>query len=250
MEKEKPKFKFPTEVVELPSKGLLYPEGHPLSSGTVEIKYMTAKEEDILTNLNYIKQGIVIDKLLQSLIVTPFDYDDLLVGDKNALMISARVLGYGKEYPFTHNGQEIVVDLTQLPEIVLDENEVTKGVNEFDYELPFSKNKITFKLLTGKDEKAIDAEIKGMKRVNKNVSADISTRLKHQIIAVDGDYEKKTVREFVDNYMLAKDSSAFRSYLKSINPDVKLTFIHEGENGDEEVTVPMEVQFFWPDARV
>jgi hypothetical protein len=98
MEKEKPKFKFPTEVVELPSKGLLYPEGHPLSSGTVEIKYMTAKEEDILTNLNYIKQGIVIDKLLQSLIVTPFDYDDLLVGDKNSLMISARVLGYGKEY--------------------------------------------------------------------------------------------------------------------------------------------------------
>ena len=131
---EKPKFKFPSEIVELPSKGLLYPEGHPLSSGTVEMKYMTAKEEDILTNMNYVKQGVVIDKLLQSLLVTEFDYDDLLIGDKNAIMIAARVLGYGKEYPFTHNGQEIVVDLTQLPEIVLDENEVTKGVNEFDYE--------------------------------------------------------------------------------------------------------------------
>jgi len=115
---EESKFKFPTEIVELPSKGLLYPEGHPLSKGTVEIKYMTAKEEDILTNLNYIKQGVVIDKLLQSLVVTKFDWEDLLIGDKNAIMVAARVLGYGKDYSFKYtnsNGQEVeaTVDLSK-----------------------------------------------------------------------------------------------------------------------------------------
>lgn len=247
---EDKKFKFPTEIVELPSKGLLYPEGHPLSSGTIEMKYMTAKEEDILTNLNYIKQGVVIDKLLQSLVVTKFDWEDLLLGDKNAIMIAARVLGYGKDYSFNYNGEEITVDLSELPTIELDENKVEKGVNEFEYELPFSKNKITFKYLTAKDEKAIEADIKGMKRLNKNSSADISTRLKHQILSVDGEEDKKIIRDFVDNYMLAKDSSAFRTYLKSTQPDIKMSFIHETPNGEEEVAVPVQVQFFWPDAGV
>ena len=110
MEQQEPKFKFPTELVDLPSKGLLYPKDHPLSSGKVELKYMTAKEEDILTNQNYLKDGTVIDKLLQSLIVTKFNYDDLLVGDKNAILITARVLGYGKDYTFNYNGEEITVE--------------------------------------------------------------------------------------------------------------------------------------------
>ena len=248
--KTESKFKFPTEIVELPSKGLLYPEGHPLSSGTVEMKYMTAKEEDILTNMSYVKSGVVIDKLLQSLLVTEFDYNDLLVGDKNAIMIAARVLGYGKDYPFTYNGEEIVVDLAELPVKELDDNLVTKGVNEFEFELPYSKNKITFQLLTGKIDKAIEQEIKGMKRINKNVSADISTRLKHQIISIDGETDKKTIREFVDNYMLARDSASLRAHIRDIQPDIKMTFIYEGENGEEEVAVPMEAQFFWPDSRV
>ena len=96
--------KFPTEMVDLPSKGLLYPENHPLASGKVEMKYMTAKEEDILTNKAYIEKGIVIDKLLQSLLVTKFDYNDLFLVDKNAIMIAARVLGYGKDYEFMYKG--------------------------------------------------------------------------------------------------------------------------------------------------
>jgi hypothetical protein len=247
---EETKFKFPTEIVELPSKGLLYPEGHPLSEGKIEIKYMTAKEEDILTNLNYIKQGVVIDKLLQSLVVTKFDWNDLLIGDKNAIMISARVLGYGKDYPFNYNGEEIIVDLAELQSIELNEEDVEKGVNEFEYELPFSKNKITFKYLTAGDEKSIEADIKGLKRLNKNSSADISTRLKHQIISVDGETDKKVIREFVDNYLLARDSSAFRNHLKATQPDVKMSFIHETQDGEEEVAIPVQVQFFWPDARV
>ena len=107
-------FKLPTETIELPSKGLLYPEGHPSAAGTVEMKYMTAKEEDILTNQNYIKKGVVIDKLLKSLLVTEFDYSDLLAGDKNAIMIAARILSYGKDYPVQYNGEEVTVDLSAV----------------------------------------------------------------------------------------------------------------------------------------
>jgi hypothetical protein len=248
---EESKFKFPTEVIKLPSKGLLYPEGHPLSSGEVEMKYMTAKEEDILTNQNYIKQGIVIDKLLQSLLVTKFNYDDLLVGDKNAIMVAARILGYGKDYTFTYDGEDVTIDLSELPTLELEESLILeKGVNEFKYSLPNSGNEITFRLIDGKLDKAIDSEVKGLKKVNKNISPELSTRLKHQIISVNGETDTKTVREFIDNYMLAKDSSAFRTYVKSINPDIKMTFIHDGANGEEEVTIPMQVQFFWPDARV
>jgi hypothetical protein len=113
--------KLPTEVVSLPSKGLLYPKESPLSKGEIEMKYMTAKEEDILTNTNFIKQGTVIDKLLQALIVTPIDYDELLIGDKNAILISARILGYGQEYSFKYTdtqGQEVetAIDLSTLKE--------------------------------------------------------------------------------------------------------------------------------------
>jgi len=244
-------YAFPTEELSLPSKGLLYPEDSPLSSGTIEVKYMTAKEEDILSSANLIEKGTVIDKLLESVIANPkVKLDDLLIGDKNALMLGTRVLGYGKDYPFTYEGEEVVIDLNELPLKELDENLVTKGVNEFEFTLPTSGNKITFQLLTGKIEKAVEAEVKGMKRVNKNVSADVSTRLKHQILSVDGEDDKKTIREFVDNYMLARDSAALRAYIREIQPDIRMTFIHDGPNGEQEVTVPIEVQFFWPDARV
>ena len=104
MEDNKPNF--PTETIELPSKGLIYPEDNPLSSGKIEMKYMTAKEEDILSNQSYIKDGTVIDKLLQSLIVTKINYKDLIVGDKNAILIASRILGYCAEYSFEHNGEE------------------------------------------------------------------------------------------------------------------------------------------------
>jgi hypothetical protein len=228
------KFKFPTEMVDLPSKGLLYPEGHPLSKGKIEMKYMTAREEDILTNQNYIKQGIVIDKLLQSLIVTKFDFDDLLIGDKNAIMIAARVLGYGKDYSFTYEGEEITVDLSELATVELDESTIEKGVNSFNYTLPHSGT--------------IEDEVKGLKKLNKNGSPDLSTRLKHQILSVEGDDNKKVIRDFVDNYFLARDSASFRAHLKTINPDVKMVFNHVTDNGEEEVSIPLQVQFFWPDA--
>jgi hypothetical protein len=139
--------KLPTEKVSLPSKGLLYPKDSPLAKGEIEMKYMTAKEEDILTNANYIKQGVVIDKLLQSLIVTPINYDELLIGDKNAILIAARILGYGKDYTFKYmlNNQEYeaTVDLSTLDEKAIDENLFKKGANDFSFTLPKSGNVVT-----------------------------------------------------------------------------------------------------------
>ena len=136
-------YKFPTEMVDLPSKGYFYFDGHPLSSGKVEVKYMTAKEEDILTSTNLIEQGIVIDKLLESLIVDKnIKVDDLLIGDKNAIMIAARILGYGKDYEFNLRDTEYKSDLTKLEAIDMDFKNFERGKNEFEFELPTSKIKV------------------------------------------------------------------------------------------------------------
>lgn len=243
-------FKLPTEMVELPSKGLLYPEGHPLAEGKIEMKYMTAKEEDILTNQNYIRQGIVIDKLLQSLIITKFDYQDLLISDKDAIMMAARILGYGKDYKFSYLGENITVDLTTLKEKSLDESKILeKGKNEFKYELPYTGNIITFKLLTNKDDKDIDTELEGLKKINKNDNPELTTRLKHMILSINGDYDKKTIRNFVDNAFLARDSKAFREYYNEIAPGVETKVKYEFIEGvEEDVNIQFGTGFFWPDA--
>ena len=242
-------FKLPTEQVELPSKGLVYPETNPLSSGVIEMKYMTAKEEDILTNQNYIKDGTVIDKLLKSLIVSKINYDDLIVGDRNAIMIAARVLGYGKDYTFTFLNKEETVDLSQIEPIYLSEEMVpTKGVNKFSFKLPTTGVTIEYKLLTGSDDKKIKQEIKGLQKINKSVSPELSTRLKYMILSVDGNEESKTIREFVDNYMLARDSKALRDHIKNTQPDIDLTFKYERDNGEDgEASIPITANFFWPD---
>jgi hypothetical protein len=238
-------FKIPTEMVDLPSKGLLYPEGNPLAEGKVEMKYMTAKEEDILTNQAYIKQGIVLDKLLQSLIVTKINYDDLIVGDKNALMVAARVLGYGKDYDFVYDDESYVVDLSTIENKVFNESLIKKGTNEFSYTLPNSGNLVTFKILTAGDDKKIDAELAGLKKINKDSSPELSTRLKYIITSVNGDREAKTIREFVDNHLLARDSRLLREYIRQVQPDVDLTFT---TTSGEEVAIPVNLSFFWPDA--
>ena len=244
-------FKFPTETIELPSRGLVYPKDNPLSEGKVEMKYMTAKEEDILTNQNYIKQGIVIDKLLKSLVISKVNYDDMIVGDKNAMLISSRILGYGKDYDFMYKGEIITVDLTELETRFLDETTMINGSNEFSFTLPHTDNKITYKILTNRDEKKIEAEIKGLKKINKQSSPEMSTRLKYMITSVNGETESKSIRDFVDNYLLAKDARAFREHLKATQPDVIMKFDFTGENGTEEdAVIPMTAGFFWPDAGV
>jgi len=239
-------FKFPTEEVELPSKGLLYPDGHPLKSGKIEIKYMTAKEEDILSNQAYIQKGTVLDKLLESVIINKdIKLKDLLIGDKNAILIATRILGYGKNYSFTYNSEKVDIDLTELENKPFDESYIVDGKNEFSFTLPHSNTLITFKVLDGHEEAKIEAELKGLRKIQKDNVPELTTRLKHIILSVNGETESKDVREFVDNYMLARDSRAFREHLKSIQPDVDMSVILD--NG-EEVEVPLGLNFFWPDS--
>jgi hypothetical protein len=248
--------KLPTETISLPSKGLLYPKDNPLSSGELEMSYMSAKHEDILTNNNFIRSGTVIDKLLQALIVTKINYDDLLIGDKNAILIAARILGYGQEYSFKYTNergveQEATVDLSSLKEKELDESLVKQGTNSFSFTTPKTNTLLTFKLLTHGDEKKIEAEIKGLQKINPNGSFDVTTRLKHIITSVNGDHDVKTVRDYVDNYLLAPDARALREYYAKVQPDIELKFIPEDENyTGEGIAVPINLNFFWPDAGV
>ena len=239
-------FKIPTEIVTLPSKGLLYPKDSPLSAGEIEMKYMTAKEEDILTNANYLRNGTVLDKLLQALIIDDINYNDLLIGDKNAIMIAARILGYGKDYKFIYQNKEHIVDLSELNPKPIDENLFSKGINRFSFTMPSTGTIIEFKILTHVDEKKISTEIQNLKKINPENSTDSSTRLKHMILSVDGSEEQKDIRNFVDNYLLARDARAFREYVKEIQPDVDLTFFHE--RSESRIDIPIGLSFFWPDA--
>ena len=238
-------FKMPTEIVELPSKGLLYPTDSELSKGTIEIKYMGAKEEDILTNQSYIADGTVFDKLIKSLIVTKINFDDLLIGDKNAIMVAARILGYGSDYVFDYGSETQHVDLSLCDPKPLNEVVTNAGKNEFAFELPHSKNNITFKLLTHKDEQDINKELEGLKKINPNASPELSTRLKYIITSVEGRREEKDIRDFVDNGLLARDSRELRAYIKDVQPDVDLTFFPTGTS--TRVNIPIGTSFFWPE---
>ena len=249
--------KLQTEMVGLPSKGLLYPESSPLRKGSVEVKYMTAKEEDILTNQSFIKSGVVIDKLLEALVVSPINFNDILIGDKNAILVAARVYGYGPHYVFnytnpgTNEDEEVMIDLSLVEDKEINEALITEpGVNSFEFELPLSKRKINFKLLTQSDENNIQLDLKAQRKMKRE--AELTTRLKHTIISVDGDTDISAIREFIDGELLAVDSRALRNYIKEMSPDVDLTFNFEGEDGTivNNVQIPIGVGFFWPDLQV
>ena len=245
-------YKFPTEVVDLPSRGYFYVDGHPLSKGKVEVKYMTAKEEDILTSQNLIQQGTVIEVLLQALIVDKtINVQDLLIGDKNAIMVAARILGYGKDYNFEYGDEEQTVDLSKLEPAKLDFSKFTKGKNEFSFDLPNSKRIITFRLLTGRDEQQIETELKALKKISKDTSSELTTRLKKMLLSVDGNTDKAFISSFVDNEFLSRDSLAFRNYLTSITPDIDMNAEVVDSNGKEKVVViPITLRFFWPSSGI
>ena len=144
-------FEFPTEVITLPSKGLIYPETNPLSKGSVEIKYMTAREEDILASQNLIKKGVVLDKLFESVVVSEgVSVGDISVGDKNAILLATRILGYGADYnvevvdPFSGETQKVVIDLSQIQTKEVDDTLLNRE-NRYEFVLPISKKKIKFK---------------------------------------------------------------------------------------------------------
>jgi hypothetical protein len=249
-------FDFPTEIVELPSKGKLYSKDNPLSSGTIEMKYMTAKEEDILTNQSFIKNGVVLDKLFRSLIVSPIEYNDLLLCDKNAIMIAARVLGYGKDYectvtnPESGEDQKVNIDLTQLTERDIDWSLIKDNVNEFSLTLPASKRDVKIKILTQRDQNKIDKETKAMAKLKRNAS--LTTMLKYVITEIDGDADNSKIRRFIDNELLAIDSRAIRKHLKLVTPDIDLSIdVPDEETGDTfRSQLNIGVDFFWPDAEI
>ena len=251
MAEEKQEFQFPAEVVDLPSGGKVYPKDSPLSSGKIDIKYMTAKEEDILTSQNLIKKGTVIDKLLNELIVTEgVNSDDLVLGDKNAVMVASRILAYGEEYecevinPNTGNQINHTFNLSECLFKKLPDN--ING-NVFETTLPVSKVKIGFKLLTGKEEKAIDEELKRVNKLGSQVSPELTTRLRYLITSVNGDDSTPIINNFVEN-MLSKDSLYLRQEIAKVSPDVELGQEIEIEGDTVKVGIPMTVNFFWPDA--
>jgi len=241
--------KFPSEVIDLPSEGKLYPEGHPLKNGKVEVKYMTAKEEDILTSANLIKKGVVIDRLMDSLILTEgVKGDDMILGDKNAVMVAARILAYGPEYtaeitnPVDGTNITKTFNLADCPFKKLPKD-VTE--NKFEVTLPISKTVVTFKLLTGKEETLINDELKASEKINAEVKPELTTRLRHTITSVDGDNSQATINNFVQN-LLARDSIYLRGQIKEVAPDIELEQEIEIEGESVKVDIPMAVGFFWP----
>ena len=243
--------KFPSEIIDLPSGGRLYPKEHPCSNGKIEIKYMTAKEEDILTSQNLIKKGVVIDTLIDSLIITEnVKGDDLILGDKNAVMVAARILAYGPEYVCdvtNPNTDEIITHTFNLAECPFKNLPEDITENKFETILPISKKKITFKLLTGRDETAIQKELKASKKVGSDISPELTTRLRHSITSVDGDNSQSVINDLAQN-MLARDSMHLRKEMKNVTPDIQLSQEIEIGGDTVKVDIPMAVGFFWPDA--
>ena len=246
---------FPTEQIDLPSEGHFYPVGSPLSSGRIELKYMTAREEDILTSQNLIKKGVVLDELLKALIVTQgVELPDLLIGDKNAIFIASRRLAYGDKYPAKvtcpkcEKENESEIDLAQLKSREFDFSQFTKGENVFTFALPYSKKSITYKLLTHKDEQNIDSELKGLAKLNKvGSSPEMTTRLKYMIVSVEGETDRGKIKTFVDN-LPSRDSVAFRKHVRDNTPDIDMNFNFKCAHceHEERMGLPLGVDFFWP----
>ena len=248
---------FPTEIISLPSRGLVYPLDNPLSAGQVEIRYMTAKDEDILTNQNFLKKGVALDKLYRALVVgngkgEPVNIDDMIMGDRSAVMLGARMLGYGADYTIEvvhpDTGKKIAhtVDLNELKPKELDES-LYNNSREFEFELPISKKIVQFKLKTAVEDKAIERAINAQEKSGQ-LTRTTTTQLKHLIVSIDGNDDKKFVSEFIDNHMLAKDSLLLRSHILDITPDYDLTITVDipGEDYHEILALPIDINFFWP----
>jgi len=250
---QKVSYPFPTEEISLPSKGLCYPEGSPLSKGEVTVKLLTAKEEDILTSTNLIRKGVVIDRLLESIIVEKgVNAGDLLIGDKNAILIASRVLAYGPEYnvtvtdPQENEPVEVKVDMSKLSIKEVNIERLNRK-NEYDFVLPKSGVPLKYKLLTHADELAINKDIEASEKTIKQPN-EITTRLRRIIIEVNGNRDIGYISNFVINQLQAADSRALRKEIQSITPDIDLSFDYTSPfTGEKEVLkVPIGIDFFYP----
>ena len=250
-------FVVPTEFVDLPSQGRFYPEGHPLhNQDSIEIKQMTAKEEDMLTSRTLLKKGIALDRVVQSLIVDKtINTDTMLIGDKNALIIATRVSGYGNEYdtkvacPACAATIEYGFDLNDSA-IYSGENieilDITdNGDGTFDVLLPRLQTNVTFRLLIGADEKRL---LNNKKARNGALEKTITTQLSNILVAVNGDDSRETLQYFIDN-MPSMDSRHLRACYRTAAPNIDLTqtFACEECGHEQEMEVPLNADFFWPD---
>ena len=246
------KFTVPTELIDLPSIGKLYPKENLLSSGQVELKYLTAKDEDILTNVNLLRQGLAIEKMLKSIIKSEIKYEDLTLGDRNALLVAARILAYGKDYkvsavnPNTGEQEAVIVDLQTLKHKKVDFS-VFNETGEATFELPYTKNVVTFKILTIQDDKLIDEEAKGIKK-SLGYDPGASLRLKYQITSVNGDRTSKTIRDFIDSgALLSRDSNPLRQFIGSVTPDIEMNAdVTFSDGTTSNISVEMNPEFFFP----
>lgn len=246
-------YDFPTEVISLPSKGLGYPESSPLSKGEITIKLMTAKEEDILASPNLIKKGTVLDKLLEAIVVEDgVKADDLLMGDKNAILISSRVLAYGPEYnvkvtdPITGDDVDYTIDMSNVKIKEVDYSLLNRD-NRYEF-VTENGTKLQFQLLTHGVEKKIDADLEAISKFNKDNPSEITTRLRYIITSVNGNSDLGYITNFIKNQFLAKDSRVFRNHIQKITPDVDLKFNYVSPiTGEEEaLSIPFGMDFFYP----
>jgi len=214
---------------------------------------MTAKEEEILASQNLIRKGVVLDKLFESIIVDKsINVDDILIGDKNAIMLATRILGYGSQYKIQIEGElgdknEISVDLGKVQTKEIDLDKLNRE-NRYTFTTK-SGTVLEYKLLSHGDEKKIDADVKALERLTKGgTSSELTTRYRFMITSVDGATDTKSITDFINNRFLTIDTRAFREEVRKIQPDVNMEFEYEDpQTGEMEVRpIPMGVGFFWP----
>ena len=247
----------PVETVPLPSQGLVYPQSSALMSmNTIDIKAMTAKEEDILTSRALIKKGTVISHLLQSCIVDKrVNVKEMLVGDRNALMIAVRITGYGTAYSADVTCPACEVQLKEnfnLGELAISRlkvDPVTPGENRFSFILPITKKDVHFKFLTGHDEEELNITAERRRKMLPDMVADslVTSRLARSIISVGGIEDQNKINQFV-NSMPAQDSRKLRAYIDAHEPGIDMNvWLHCSQCGESsEVGLPMGAEFFWP----
>ncbi len=250
-------FVVPTEFVELPSEGKYYPEGHPLCGQTsLEIKQMTAKEEDMLTSRTLLKKGVALDRVLASVITDKsIDPDSLFIGDRNAIIVATRVSGYGNIYstnvscPACSETQEYSFDLNDADVYTGGDSELNITNNNdgtFDIVLPRTGITATFRLLNGYDEKKISsgAELDKKQKVERNVTRQLSSML----VAANGDTSAQAINYLVDN-LPSVDSRHLRLAYRETAPNIDLTqnFECSACGHEQDMEVPLSADFFWPD---
>ncbi len=246
----------PVETVPLPTNGKIYsPESFFYNKETVDIKTMTAREEDILSSQAYIKKGVVLNELIKSCLMDKdVDPNELTLGDRTALTMAIRITGYGSEYHVNltcmHCGakNEEKIDLSNLPIKSLQIEPIEQGKNLFKYELPVSKKKVIFKFLTGKEELERNQNITSMQQLyGENFLGNVTKNIETHIVSIDGVQKRSEINKFI-SIMPAFDSKSLRNFIKKSEPgmDTNIKFKCTSCSSESEVDLPITTNFFWP----